>query len=109
MNMFNFKYNTESTSEAITVEDAASPNVPLTTFEAYDVENSTLENVTLEFVDLPTTEAISSTTNTLQYLETASYKEGNHHYNFIYEIEKKIINTKFTFIFYSNFKNLINF
>lgn len=56
----------------------ASSNVPLTTFEVYDVENSTAENVTLEFVDLSTTEPTSSTQSVLQYLETASYKQGTH-------------------------------
>lgn len=71
--------NTESTtSEAFTVVDIASSSVPLTTFETYDVENTTAENVTLEFVDLPTTEAISSTSSISQYLETANYKQGTH-------------------------------
>lgn len=54
--------------------------MPLTTFEVYDVENSTNENVTFEFVDLSTTEAISSTPSLLQYLETASYKQGTYIY-----------------------------
>lgn len=62
------------------MDDVTLSNLPLTTFEIYDVENSTLENVTLEFVDLPTTEAISSTTSISQYLETANYKAGINMY-----------------------------
>lgn len=70
----------------MTTANIASSSMPLTTFEAYDVENSTVENVTLEFIDLPTTEAVSSTASVLQYLETASYKQGTHfnrHLSFI--------------------------
>lgn len=74
----------ESISEGITTTIASS-NIPLTTFEAYDVENSTVENVTLEFVDLSTTtEAISSTASVMQYLETASYKQGMYIIMFCY-------------------------
>lgn len=72
-----FSLNAESTSEGITTTIASS-NMPLTTFESYDVENSTVDNVTLEFVDLSTTEAISSTASVMQYLETASYKQGTY-------------------------------
>lgn len=69
--------DTTTTSEGITT--VASSNIPLTTFEVYDVENSTAENVTLEFVDLTTTtESTSSTQSVLQYLETASYKQGTN-------------------------------
>lgn len=81
----------ESTSEAITSAHtvAATSNIPFTTFETYDVENSTVENVTLEFIDLPTTEAISSTASILQYLETASYKQGTFQPLFLFLIEHK--------------------
>lgn len=45
--------------------------------EMYEIDgSSTIENVTLEFVDLPTTEAIPSSTSVSQYLETANYKQG---------------------------------
>lgn len=81
-----------TTSEAFTVADIASSSVPLTTFETYDVENTTAENVTLEFVDLPTTEAISSTSNIAQYLETANYKAGT--YTFEYKNNYQIFEVK---------------
>lgn len=74
MNNFEFLIAESTTSEEMTT--LASSNTPLTTFEVYDVENSTAENVTLEFVDLSTTEPTSSTQSVLQYLETASYKQG---------------------------------
>lgn len=74
MNEFTLRIAETTTSERITT--IASSNIPLTTFEVYDVENSTAENVTLEFVDLSTTEPTSSTQSVLQYLETASYKQG---------------------------------
>lgn len=58
------------------MNDTLSAQLP---FETYDVENtSSAENVTLEFIDLPTTEDFSSTTSISQYLETANYREGIH-------------------------------
>lgn len=81
----NFEKFAENSSEDSTT--VASANSSSTTFEVtYDVENSTSENITLEFVDLSTTEAISSTQSALQYLETASYKQGIFFESILFQI-----------------------
>lgn len=61
--------------------------------ESYEVENaSSTENLTLEFVDLSTTEAVSSTTSISQYLETANYRQGMRNFLCVFRlIESKLI------------------
>lgn len=67
---------TESTTEPVSLTIAHLP-LNSTNLEIYEIEGSSAtENVTLEFVDLPTTEAILSSTSISQYLETANFKQG---------------------------------